>query len=291
MTVRSGFFGGFTSCCHRPVLLECSRAIMLPHSSRRRGAATATRVGNAAFNESCHSFAKALNPSFDGCSSLCQELGLRRQRALAVDERHTGVRQLERPKHRGELLEKNLRDAECRRLRGKAAQVERRLEPGSEVTDPATIRYREVVAMEKQAGLRAQAVAQADQVFVTRAHERERGVEPSLVNESRRRQRRVEILDPQRHRVVDDVVAASGEEHRVPWPARGTAVGELLDQQPALLHAQHVAHFVARLGQIQDRHAELLLEPRDDSAAEERHGIVEPRIAFGEHLQRLRAPS
>ena len=282
MTVRSDFFGGFTSCCHRRYFVRVSS----PYDLTIRGHAYNTRVGNALFNAWWNSVAKALNPSFDGCSSLCQELVCWRQRALAVDERHAGMRRLERLEYRGELLEQDPRDGECRRLRREAAQVEGRLEPRTEETDAAAIGDGEVVAVKEQAGLRAEAVAQGDQVFVARAHQRQRGVEPRLVDERGRRQRRVEVPDPQRHRVVDDVVAAAGEEHRVPRPARRTAVGELLDQHLALLHAEHVAHLVAGLGEVQDRHAQRVLEPRDDAAAEERHGVVEPRITFGEHLER-----
>ncbi len=55
-----------------------------------------TFAGKIAFSFWWKSEAKALKPSLAGCSSLCHDAGGRRQRALAVDERHLGVRRLER---------------------------------------------------------------------------------------------------------------------------------------------------------------------------------------------------
>ena len=70
-------------------------------------------------------------------------------------------------------------------------------------------------------------------------------------------------------------------------PPAGQPLVKCFDEELALLDAEHVAHLVAGLGQVQDRNAEPILEALDDAAAEKRNRIVEPGIAFGEYLQRL----
>src|SRR5262245_26605395 len=68
--------------------------------------------------------------------------------------------------------------------------------------------------------------------------------------------------------------------------ARRTAISQPLGQGRALLDTQHETNLIARLRQVEYGHAQPSLQARNDASAEERYGIVEPRIAFGEDLQR-----
>ena len=135
-------------------------------------------------------------------------------------------------------------------------------------------------------GARAQLVAERDEVLIAGPHQRQRHAEARLVDKRRRRQGGVPVPDPERHRVIGDVVAAAREQERVPGAAGGAAIGEVLREQDALLDAEHESDLVAGIGEVEDRHAELGLETRDDAPGKHERGIVEPRIPLGHDLER-----
>ena len=63
-------------------------------------------------------------------------------------------------------------------------------------------------------------------------------------------------------------------------------MGQMFNEDRALLDAKHVANLISCLCQIQDWDPDPILEPRDDAAAEKRDWIVEPRIPLSKNLQR-----
>lgn len=123
---------------------------------------------------------------------------LRRQRTLAVYESDVGLSG-QRCQHSRELLQHGRDDLLARRercKRWKIAQVEGRLEPWTKAANPPTVRNREVVPLEHQAGTGTQPVSQRDQVFVSGAHQRQRAVETRLVDKFGRRYGWIPVLDP-----------------------------------------------------------------------------------------------
>src|SRR5262249_18592129 len=84
--------------------------------------------------------------------------GLRRQRALPVDERDLRQRG-KRRQHGRELPQHGPDDLLSGHTRRKLAQVEGRLEPWTQAADTTAIGDGEVVALEDQVGIRAKLVA------------------------------------------------------------------------------------------------------------------------------------
>ena len=160
------------------------------------------------------------------------------------------------------------------------------------MADSAAIGDREVVAVEDQVGLGLSCVAQRDQVFVSGAHQAPvpRRNAPGGCGAAGGTAGFQSLI----HSAIGlSTMSLPPPENRS--TSHGTAcraaVAELLGEELALLDAQHVADLVAGFGQVQDRDAEPILEPRDDAAAEEWHRIVEPRIPLGENLQRRERPT
>jgi len=90
-------------------------------------------------------------------------------------------------------------------------------------------------------------------VLVSRSHQRQSGVKALRMQVILNGNVRIEVLHPKCHRVIDNVVATARKQHRVPNTPGRAPSSELFDDQFALIDAEHEAHFVPRLGEIQNR--------------------------------------